>query len=166
MQAMLTEMNRRHQQMLKQQEREFQAQLTNQQNTSIADTLNWLKSNASVVCNSQSAEKLADSSRLSRANHSHTNLHSNTNWDRDHFRQILNKQQSKIKSSLTRRQNTSQRKIFDYSSNIPRDQNHHQNTNFCSPDLSNASKPSKDPNLSKIETSTTLNLLSKLPPRG
>lgn len=119
MQSMLLEQNRRHEEMLKYQETMFRAQLEQQRQTT---NIQAQKSSRNNSLSNDRTTPDESSNNISRSRHSQSIIIPEKKWDKDHFREILERQQSSLKQNLAKRQYSStQRKVFDYSADLKQD---------------------------------------------
>lgn len=119
MQSMLLEQNRRHEEMLKYQEMMFRSQLEQQRQTTNTQSKKSSRNNSISNVHSTPDES---SNNISRTRHSQSIIIPEKKWDKDHFIEILEKQQSSLKQNLAKRQySNTQRKVFDYSVDLKQD---------------------------------------------
>ena len=109
MQSILLEQTKRHEQMLQQQQEEFKIKLKNIPQSSRISTLNLTTNqNFNTMPNSEKT-----SPNITGQSHSQSSLLPPRKWNRNHFRQMLEIQQSNIKEKLKSRGGS---KIFEYAS--------------------------------------------------
>jgi hypothetical protein len=118
MQEILSEQNRKHEESLKYQEEMFRAQLEQNRQATNNQTQNSSKNNSISIAHKSPNES---SSNTSRSRHSQSIIIPEKKWSNS-FRENLEKQQSTIKEKLAKRQHSSsQRKIFEYSTDLKQD---------------------------------------------
>jgi len=127
MQSLLREQNKKHEEIIKQQQVNFEAQLSKMNISSSIATHSRTATNenaSSVMPTKESESDQEDQESLKRGSNDSRSSSNIKKWDRNHFRQILDNQQSTIRQKLSSRKNSSRKqKTFEYSRELDQNNN-------------------------------------------